>query len=109
MRLKMVNTPGDCPFHGPVVGATTLKDGCAKATPLNTTIAMRNEMRLGPMKKISRHSSWYIICNMAPQLKTGANMGREDVAAGKAKQVKGKVNDVVGAIKGDTSQQLKGK
>ena len=36
-------------------------------------------------------------------------MGREDVAAGKAKQVKGKVNDVVGAIKGDTSQQLKGK
>ena len=28
-------------------------------------------------------------------------MGREDVAAGKAKQIKGKVNDVVGAIKGD--------
>ena len=36
-------------------------------------------------------------------------MGREDVAAGKAKQVKGKVNDVVGAAKGDTSQQIKGK
>lgn len=36
-------------------------------------------------------------------------MGNEDVAAGKAKQVKGKVNDVVGAIKGDTSQQVKGK
>ena len=36
-------------------------------------------------------------------------MAREDVAAGKAKQVKGKVNDVVGAIKGDSSQQLKGK
>jgi uncharacterized protein YjbJ (UPF0337 family) len=36
-------------------------------------------------------------------------MGREDVAAGKAKQVKGKVNDVVGAVKGDTSQQVKGK
>jgi uncharacterized protein YjbJ (UPF0337 family) len=36
-------------------------------------------------------------------------MGREDVAAGKTKQVKGKVNDVVGAIKGDSSQQVKGK
>ena len=36
-------------------------------------------------------------------------MGKEDVAAGKAKQVKGKVNDAVGAIKGDSSQQAKGK
>ena len=36
-------------------------------------------------------------------------MGQEDVAAGKAKQLKGKVNDVVGAIKGDTGQQVKGK
>ena len=36
-------------------------------------------------------------------------MGQEDVAAGKAKQVKGKVNDVIGAVKGDTSQQGKGK
>jgi uncharacterized protein YjbJ (UPF0337 family) len=36
-------------------------------------------------------------------------MGREDVAAGKAKQAKGKLNDVVGAIKGDSSQQAKGK
>ncbi len=36
-------------------------------------------------------------------------MGREDVAAGKAKQAKGKLNDVVGAIKGDDSQQVKGK
>lgn len=37
------------------------------------------------------------------------NMGREDVAAGKVKQAKGKVNDVVGAAKGDTGQQIKGK
>ena len=36
-------------------------------------------------------------------------MGQEDVAAGKAKQIKGKVNDVVGAVKGDTGQQVKGK
>ncbi len=36
-------------------------------------------------------------------------MGREDVAAGQAKQVRGKVNDVVGAAKGDSAQQLKGK
>ena len=36
-------------------------------------------------------------------------MGREDVAAGKAKQVKGKANDIVGAARGKTSQQLKGK
>jgi len=36
-------------------------------------------------------------------------MGREDVAAGKAKQVKGKVNDVVGAARGNTAQQIKGK
>ena len=36
-------------------------------------------------------------------------MGREDIAAGRSKQVRGKVNDVVGAVKGDSSQQLKGK
>ena len=36
-------------------------------------------------------------------------MAREDVAAGKAKQVKGKANEVIGAVKGDTSQQIKGK
>ena len=36
-------------------------------------------------------------------------MAFEDVAAGKAKQVKGKVNDVVGAARGDTAQQIKGK
>jgi uncharacterized protein YjbJ (UPF0337 family) len=36
-------------------------------------------------------------------------MGREDVAAGKAKQIKGKVNDVVGAVRGNAAQQIKGK
>jgi uncharacterized protein YjbJ (UPF0337 family) len=36
-------------------------------------------------------------------------MGREDIAAGKAKQVRGKLNDVAGAVKGDTKQQIKGK
>jgi len=36
-------------------------------------------------------------------------MGREDIAAGKVKQVKGKANDIAGAIKGDTAQQIKGK
>ena len=36
-------------------------------------------------------------------------MGREDVAAGRSKQLKGKGNDVMGAIKGDKSQQAKGK
>ena len=36
-------------------------------------------------------------------------MGKEDVAAGRTKQAKGKLNNVVGAAKGDTSQQMKGK
>lgn len=36
-------------------------------------------------------------------------MGREDIAAGKGKQIKGKANDVMGAVKGDTGQQIKGK
>ncbi len=36
-------------------------------------------------------------------------MGREDVAAGKIKQAKGKANDIAGAIKGDTAQQIRGK
>ena len=36
-------------------------------------------------------------------------MGQEDIVAGKVKQVKGVANDVAGAIKGDTAQQLKGK
>jgi uncharacterized protein YjbJ (UPF0337 family) len=36
-------------------------------------------------------------------------MGRENIAAGKAKRIKGKVNDVMGAAKGDRGQQVKGK
>ncbi len=36
-------------------------------------------------------------------------MGSEDVAAGKVKQIKGKANDVAGAVKGDIGQQIKGK
>jgi uncharacterized protein YjbJ (UPF0337 family) len=35
-------------------------------------------------------------------------MGNEDVAAGKAKQLKGKLNDVAGAITGNTRRQVKG-
>jgi uncharacterized protein YjbJ (UPF0337 family) len=36
-------------------------------------------------------------------------MGQEDVAAGKIKQAKGKLNDIAGAVTGDTGQQIKGK
>ena len=36
-------------------------------------------------------------------------MAREDVAAGKMKQARGKANDIAGAVKGNTAQQLKGK
>jgi uncharacterized protein YjbJ (UPF0337 family) len=36
-------------------------------------------------------------------------MANEDIAAGKVKQLKGKANDVMGAAKGDTAQQIKGK
>lgn len=36
-------------------------------------------------------------------------MALEDVTAGKIKQAKGKVNEVVGAARGKTSQELKGK
>lgn len=36
-------------------------------------------------------------------------MATEDVAAGKIKQVKGTVNDIAGAARGNTAQQIKGK
>jgi uncharacterized protein YjbJ (UPF0337 family) len=36
-------------------------------------------------------------------------MGREDVTAGKIKQVKGKANDIAGAVTGNTARQVKGK
>lgn len=36
-------------------------------------------------------------------------MASEDVIAGKIKQAKGKLNDIAGAVKGDTAQQIKGK
>lgn len=36
-------------------------------------------------------------------------MGQEDKVAGQVKQVKGKANDIAGAVKGDTVQQIKGK
>lgn len=36
-------------------------------------------------------------------------MGREDIAAGRVKQAKGKANDVIGAITGNTGRQVKGK
>lgn len=36
-------------------------------------------------------------------------MAREDTVAGKSKQARGKINDTVGAARGKTSQQIKGK
>ena len=36
-------------------------------------------------------------------------MAMEDRIGGKMKQARGKGNDVMGALKGDTSQQIKGK
>jgi uncharacterized protein YjbJ (UPF0337 family) len=36
-------------------------------------------------------------------------MGREDIAAGKVKQARGKANDIIGAVTGNTGRQIKGK
>jgi uncharacterized protein YjbJ (UPF0337 family) len=53
---------------------------------------------------------WHGVCLAVPWSFTKETiMGREDIAAGKVKQVKGKANDIAGAIKGDTAQQVKGK
>ena len=36
-------------------------------------------------------------------------MAREDVVAGKVKQMRGKANDIAGAVKGNSRQEMKGK
>ncbi len=36
-------------------------------------------------------------------------VGKEDVVAGRAKRIKGKINEVVGAARGKPSQEFKGK
>jgi uncharacterized protein YjbJ (UPF0337 family) len=36
-------------------------------------------------------------------------MRRDDIAAGRVKQVKGKLNDIAGAVTGNTTRQIKGK
>jgi len=36
-------------------------------------------------------------------------MGKEDIAAGKAKQLRGKLNEISGAVTGSTRQKIKGK
>ena len=36
-------------------------------------------------------------------------MAREDIAAGKVKQIKGKANDIAGAVTGNIGRQIKGK
>jgi uncharacterized protein YjbJ (UPF0337 family) len=36
-------------------------------------------------------------------------MGHDDIAAGKVKQIKGKANDIAGAVTGNTARQIKGK
>jgi uncharacterized protein YjbJ (UPF0337 family) len=52
---------------------------------------------------------WHGLRNVPDNSYSEVTMASEDVAAGQVKQVKGKVNDVVGAVKGDTGQQIKGK
>lgn len=36
-------------------------------------------------------------------------MGKEDIAAGRIKQRRGKANDIAGAVTGNSGRQLKGK
>jgi uncharacterized protein YjbJ (UPF0337 family) len=56
---------------------------------------------------------WHGICSFPSGFLTEPKgvtaMGREDQVGGKMKQMKGKANDVIGAVKGDTGQQMKGK
>jgi uncharacterized protein YjbJ (UPF0337 family) len=56
-----------------------------------------------------RGQGWSITLIVGSANLKESDMAREDVAAGKMKQARGKANDVIGAAKGDTSQQLKGK
>jgi uncharacterized protein YjbJ (UPF0337 family) len=52
---------------------------------------------------------WHRSCCESSNFNLEITMGQEDTAAGKAKQIKGKLNDIAGAVKGDTGQQIKGK
>jgi uncharacterized protein YjbJ (UPF0337 family) len=36
-------------------------------------------------------------------------MGQEDISAGRIKQLRGKANDIAGAMSGNTRRQVKGK
>jgi len=36
-------------------------------------------------------------------------MGKRDIAEGRIKQIKGKANDIAGAVTGNTSRHVKGK
>jgi uncharacterized protein YjbJ (UPF0337 family) len=70
----------------------------------NGDVAPRGAFRAAQLQETAQglHPLWFI---SNPEVL----MGREDVAAGKMKQLKGKANDVAGAVKGNSAQQLKGK
>ena len=61
-----------------------------------------------------RAVKWRELCNVRSRFRvvhpyTEADMASEDRAAGKVKQAKGKMNEVAGAARGNTAQELKGK